>query len=173
MTITHRATRAQPRHGFSSLSGLVLIACGQLSSSPQDPPDTSLGGDASTARAGTAPTSGAGGGAGGTGGGITIVVPVAGSTSSNTPLEGGTSGEGGQPDHPPSMLCLYPEDIPESWSAGGAVSTTFGECAIGELGGFNFMGCYYELLDTMPGDVDPFSGGHSHCCYSAQLLACK
>jgi hypothetical protein len=41
------------------------------------------------------------------------------------------------------------------------------------LGELSYMGCHYELLNETPFDVDPFVGGHSHCCYAARLIACQ
>ena len=179
MTTTSRVTRAKTAFWFASFLGIVLVACGSLTGSPHDPPDTSPGGDSSTVQAGTthggASTSSSGGTSGASGG-ITVVMTTAGTTSSDTPLGPGTAGEGGQPDYPAVVrLCIYPEDIPEHWGQGGdgGAETDQRGCVVGAVGDFNFMGCLYDLLSPTPFNVDPFVGGHSGCCYAAKLIACQ
>jgi hypothetical protein len=176
MTTASRTTHVKTAFWLASFLGIVLLACGNLTSSPDDPPDTSSSGDSSTVQAGTTHGGGSTSSSGGTSGGLTLVMTTAGTPSSNTPLLPGTAGEGGQPDYPAVVgLCIYPEDIPEHWGQGGEGGTETGErgCIIGELGNFNYMGCLYDLVSPAPFNVDPFVGGHSHCCYAAKLLACK
>jgi hypothetical protein len=81
---------------------------------------------------------------------------------------------GGDPDpdayHGPVDLCLSEGESPDSWaSEAGAGSSS---CGRGVLGPFVFDGCRYELLDPTPANVDPFTGGHSRCCYRSRLLGC-
>jgi hypothetical protein len=177
MTTVSHAVRAKAGRSFLALAGLALVACGSLTSSPGDPPDTAADGGTSAEQAGTTSQGGAGSSVGGTSGGVTLVVTTtAGTTSSNTPLQPGGAGEGGQPDYPAIVnLCIYPEDIPDHWGAGGVGGAATDErgCVIGEVGGFNFMGCLYDLLSPTSFPVDVFVGGHSRCCYSARLRACK
>jgi hypothetical protein len=166
---------------FPSLVGVVLVACGNLTSSPQDPPDNSPDEHSTAVQAGATHSGGSTGSSGGSSGGIALVMPTAGTTSSNTPLLPGTAGEGGQPEYPATVnLCIYPEDIPENWGAGGAggadgaeASGSGRDCVVGVLGEFSYMGCHYQLLSETAFNVDPFVGGHSHCCYAAKLIACK
>ena len=188
MTTASRVARVKTAFWFASLASVSLVACGNLTSSPEDPPDTSPGGDASTVQAGTAQRGGSTSGAGGTSGGVTLVMTTAGTASSNTPLHPGTAGEGGQPDYPAVSLCIYPEDLPESWEAGGGggggegggggidgaeASGSGRDCVVGVLGEFRYMDCRYQLLGETAFNVDPFVGGHSGCCYAAKLIACK
>jgi hypothetical protein len=191
MTTASGVTRVKTALWFATFLGAALVACGNLTSTPQDPPDTSPGGDSSTVQAGTTQRGGSTSGAGGTSGGITLVMTTAGTTNSNVPLHSGTAGEGGQPDYPAVSLCIYPEDIPESWGAGGGgggggdgsdgsdgsdgaeASGSGRDCVIGVLGEFSYMDCRYDLLRPEAFNVDPFVGGHSHCCYAARLIACK
>jgi hypothetical protein len=90
--------------------------------------------------------------------------------------DGGELSLGGAEDpgayHGPVDLCLFDADIPDNWGAAGAADTGSSACAVGVLGRFAFDNCRYELLDTMPFDVDPFVGGHSHCCYRSRLVGC-
>lgn len=182
MTTASGVARVKTAFWFASVASVSLVACGNLTSSPEDPPDTSPGGDSSTVQAGTAQRGGSTSGAGGTSGGVTLVMTTAGTASSNTPLHSGTAGEGGQPDYPATVnLCIYPEDIPESWRAGdgggggdGAEASGSGrDCVVGVLGEFSYMDCRYQLLYETAFNVDPFVGGHSGCCYAAQLIACN
>ena len=174
MTTASRVAHANARVWFSGLGFAGLLACGNLTSSPRVPPDTSQGGESNTLQAGAASGAGAPSAAGGTSGGVTLVMTTAGTSSSSTPLHPGTAGEGGQPDYPAvANLCIYPEDIPENWAAGGAAELNGPDCVVGVLGEFNYMGCRYDLLSVTAFDVDVFLGGHSHCCYAAKLLDCK
>jgi hypothetical protein len=184
MTTPSGAARVKTAFWFASLAGVSLVACGNLTSSPEDSPDTSPGGDSSAVQAGTTQHGGSTSGAGGTSGGITLVMTTAGAASSNTPLDSGTAGEGGQPDYPATVsLCIYPEDIPESWKAGGGAggggsdeaeaSGSGRDCVVGVLGEFSYMDCHYQLLYETAFNVDPFVGGHSGCCYAAKLIACN
>jgi hypothetical protein len=189
MTTASGVARVKTAFWFASLASVSLVACGNLTSSPEDPPDTSPGGDSSTVQAGAAQRGGSTSGGGGTSGGVTLVMTTAGTASSNTPLHPGTAGEGGQPDYPAVSLCIYPEDIPESWEAkgeggeggggggdgsnGAEASGSGRDCVVGVLGEFSYMDCRYDLLRPEAYNVDPFVGGHSHCCYAARLIACK
>jgi hypothetical protein len=175
MTIASRMTHVKTAFWLASFLAIVLVACGNLTSSPHDAPDTSSSGNSSPVQAGTTHGGGSTSSWGGASGGLTLVMTTAGTTSS-TPLGPGTAGEGGQPDYPAIVrLCIYPEDIPEHWGQGGEGGAETGErgCIIGELGNFDYMGCLYDLVSSAPFNVDPFVGGHSHCCYAAKLLACK
>lgn len=175
MTTRSGVARVKTAFWFAAAASVSLVACGDLTRSPQDPPDTSLGGDSSTVPAGTTASGGSSSSSGGTSGGVTLVMTMAGTTSSNTPLDPGTAGEGGQPDYPATVnLCIYPADIPESWEAGGAEASGSGsDCVVGVLGEFNYMDCRYQLLRETAFNVDVFGGGHSHCCYAAKLIACE
>lgn len=176
MTTASGVARAKTAFWFASLASVSLVACGDLTRSPQDPPDARPGGDSSTVQAGTTAGGGSSSSSGGTSGGVTLVMTTAGTAGSNTPLHPGTAGEGGQPDYPAVVnLCIYPEDIPENWGQGGADGAEANErgCVTGVVGDFSYMGCLYDLLSPGAFDVDPFVGGHSHCCYAAKLIACK
>jgi hypothetical protein len=168
--------RAPSGGSWSLAAALALVACGNLTSSPDAAPRANDGGEtADPPTAGKASASGGSPSAGGTSsnatGGVTLVI---GGKPNETPNHPDLGGESGQPDYPAEvMLCIYDEDIPANWGAGGAVDVGIGQCALGVLGSFDFMGCQYELLDVTPGDVDPFAGGHSHCCYKSRLIVCK
>jgi hypothetical protein len=176
MTTASRPTRAKTAFWFATSLGIVLVACGSLTGSPHDPPDTSFGGDSGTVQAGTTHGGGSTTSSGGTSGGITLVMTTAGTASGSTPLPPGTAGEGGQPDYPAVVrLCIDAEDIPEHWGQGGegGGETVERGCVVGAVGDFNFMGCLYDLLSPAAFNVDPFVGGHSGCCYTAKLIACE
>ncbi len=144
----------------------MLFACGSTTTSHE----TGTNPDPSNESAGASDRAGAGAPGNG-GGGLQL-----GGTGSLLPDSGGALGLGGAEDpgafHGPVDLCLFDEDIPDSWGAGGAVDSGSTTCAVGVLGRFAFNHCRYELLETMPFDVDPFAGGHSHCCYRSKLVGC-
>jgi hypothetical protein len=178
MTFAARVMRFQSGGPLS-----VLVACGNLTSSPGEQRDTAADGGTSAEQAGTTSQGGARSGAGGTSGDITLVMTTGGTTmttggttSSNTPLDPGSAGEGGQPYYPAIVnLCIYPEDIPEHWGGGGVGGAETDErgCVVGEVGEFTFMDCRYDLRSPTPFPVDIFVGGHSRCCYAARLISCK
>ena len=175
-------TRAQ-QGWFWSLALALALACGNLSKSPAGGTSADDGGEpnANTSKAGNAsggsPTSSASGGtsassAGNATGGLTLTTGGT-APDDDEPFTGGW-GAGGFTDYPDAApLCLYPDDIPANWGAGGAADVSGRNCTVGVLGRFTFMNCLYELLEVTPFDVDPFTGGHSHCCYKSRLLTCK
>ena len=160
------------RFWFVAACCSALLACGGQSSK------TDVGSGAVAGKAGTDGEAGylggenSNGGSLGEGGGLVAVHGgTAGSVASaGGDALGGSAGDagafGGTVD-----LCLYPNEIPDEWSnagAGGEASV----CAVGQPGQFVFDGCRYELLEATAHDVDPFQGGHSHCCYQSKLLDC-
>jgi hypothetical protein len=161
-----------------SLAAALALACGNLTNSPHSTPDTSDGGDLNE----NAPTAGKEAAFGGTShsnGGTTsaggVILSTAGTLTDtpNHPDFGGT-GAGGEPVYLNDVsLCIYPKDIPANWGVEFVTDDNGHECPVGVLGSFFFMGCPYDLLDVTPHDVDPFTPGHSHCCYKSRLRPCR
>ena len=168
-----------------SITAALALACGNVTS-PRSTPNAEDGGEAnvdapSAGKANVdAPTAGSLSAFGGTAssaasgtGGVTLNT---GGTSTETPShpDFGGQGAGGElPDVGAFSLCIYPEDIPADWGP-EVVTDGFGhECTVGVLGDFSFKSCAYELLDVTPHDVDPFTGGHSHCCYKSRGVYCR
>ena len=142
----------------------ALLACG-ASSSPGTAHAAGAAGKAGSAREIFSPSDGGGsGGDGGSGSG-------SGGDGGNPAMPlGGTAGA----DETGSVaLCLYPDQLPDTWSAAGAGNASSQSCVLGQLGQFVFEGCRYELLELQAFDVDPFLGGHSDCCYLSKLLECS
>ena len=183
--MTWFATKRAQLGGFWSLTAVLALACGNLTKSPGTGPDASDGGDpnvdtptagSATALGGTSQnafggtTNSAGSGTGGL-----VLVTGGSSTEPETPFhpDFGGQGAGGQPVYDDASLCIYDEDIPAEWGPEVVPDGLGGECTVGVLGPFYFKDCPYELLEVTPYDVDPFTGGHSHCCYKSRLLPCR
>jgi len=145
----------------------ALFACGATTRSPGSAVEPDSGG----ASAGAAAAAGSPGSSGGG-----PVLQVGGSAGAGGQNSGGELDLGGAADpdayHGPVDLCLYDDQIPANWGAGGATDVNTTTCATGTLGRFAFNHCRYELLDTAPFDKDPFVGGHSHCCYRSSFVGC-
>jgi hypothetical protein len=150
------------------LSLTALVACGATSRAPGADTGAEADGGSLTQQGGGGAASG--GNAGSVGLSLGGVVGV-GETETGGELSLGGAADPGAYDGPVD-LCLYPEEIPDDWGAGGAMQENGRSCAIGVLGRFAFNRCRYELLSAMPFDVDPFVGGHSHCCYRSRLIGC-
>jgi hypothetical protein len=151
----------------------ALLACGSTARSPGTSAEPDSGGSSAGAAVLAGSHSG-GSGSGGSGGGPALLLGgTAGSVADNS---AGELNLGGAPDpdafHGPVDLCLSDEQIPDNWGAAGAMDVGSASCAVGVLGRFAFNRCRYELLDSTPFDVDPFTGGHSHCCYRSSLIGC-
>ena len=150
----------------------MLGACGASSNqlaSEVDQPGPAASGAGMQASGGAAvadsPSSGGGGS-------LALAFGAGGSVDD---ADGGALGLGGAPDpdyHGSVDLCLYPAQIPDNWGAAGAAEVGSATCVEGVLGRFAFNHCRYELLEPTPFDVDPFIGGHSHCCYASKLIGC-
>jgi len=151
------------------LSLSALVACGATSRSPGSGTGAEADGGSATQQAGSGGAA-SGGNAGSAGLSLGGIVG-AGEAESGGELSLGGAADPGAYDGPVD-LCLYPEDIPDDWGAGGAVQENGRTCVVGVLGRFAFNQCRYELLSAMPFDVDPFVGGHSHCCYRSRLIGC-
>lgn len=168
-----------------SLAAALALACGNITSSPHPTPDSSDGGDptvgAPTPTAGTVSafggTSPSAGGttanAGNAAGGVTLVIAGTATETPSHPDFGGQGAGGQLPDVGAFSLCIYPEDIPSNWGPQVVTDDHGHECPLGVLGDFSFKSCSYELLDVTPHDVDPFTGGHSHCCYKSRGVYCR
>lgn len=182
MTSLASTLRAQPGWLWG-IGTLLALACGNVTNAPRTTPSAEDGGEANveTPTAGKAnvdaPTSGTASAFGGTAssgtGGVTLNT---GGTSTDTPShpDFGGQGAGGElPDVGAFSLCIYPEDIPADWGPEVVTDDQGHECTVGVLGNFSFKSCSYELLDVTPHDVDPFTGGHSHCCYKSRGVYCR
>ncbi|HEX2870827.1 MAG TPA: hypothetical protein VHP33_06210 [Polyangiaceae bacterium] len=175
MTTLASTLRAQ-RGWLWGIGLLLALACGNVTSAPHATASAEDGGEAPV----DAPTGGkanafggtASGAASGTGG---VTLNISG-TSTDTPFhpDFGGQGAGGElPDVGAFSLCIYPEDIPADWGPEVVTDDQGHECTVGVLGDFSFKACLYELLDVTPHDVDPFTGGHSHCCYKSRGKYCR
>jgi hypothetical protein len=176
---------SKPRAGQAwlwSWAAMLALACGNVTNSPSSTPDLSDGGegnvDAPTAgkTSGDAPSAGSLSAFGGTASGSAGVTLNIGGTSTETPSHPDFGGQGGGvqlPDVGAFSLCIYPEDIPAHWGPEVVTDDQGHQCTVGVLGNFSFKSCSYELLDVTPHDVDPFTGGHSHCCYKSRGVYCR
>jgi hypothetical protein len=145
----------------------ALFACGATTSTPGSNVEPASGSSSADSAAVAGSSSGSSGGPalqlGGSGGSVVLNI-------------GGELDLGGAPDpeayHGSVDLCLYDYEIPANWGAAGATEVDSASCTTGTLGRFAFNHCRYELLNTTPFNVDPFIGGHSHCCYRSSLVGC-
>lgn len=156
----------------------ALLACGGRSSDAEvgnPSAGASTGGINDGAASGSGEFSNGGGNHGGASYSGGPGLP-SGGTAGSLGNTGGQALNGGAADSGafsgPVDLCLYPEDMPDNWGAAGGPDASGNTCALGKLGPFVFDGCRYQLLEVTAHDVDPFSPGHSHCCYPSQLLGC-
>lgn len=162
--------RLGSRRAWGLLVAGLLIACGNTTRSGDFEPEPEPAATAGSSPEGGASSGGLGASAGAAGRPNSA---SGGSTASGAPAGETTAGGAPAPaiDPGPVDLCLDADDIPESWGAGGAADVGIATCTVGRPGTFAFNGCRYELLG-MPFDVDPFVGGHAHCCYRSKLVSC-
>jgi hypothetical protein len=169
---------------WSWVAGAVMAATSACGTTTSRAPGSSSGDEAGSAAGGGSSGGASAGGssagtspAGASSAGSLGLQPSGGTAAAPTVPGGGAPdfAEGGAlPDYPEVRLCLDDEQIPTDWGAGGAglVDVGITRCAPGVVGEFVAQDCLYRLLDPVPSDVDPFSGGHSHCCYLSQLVTC-